>query len=173
MTIPTQSPSLKHFKSWPVNHLVVPIGVSHISSWLQEIQSREWVKRTKNKRSIGAWVSSKSNKRSYVTLHSRCICRLSLTCSFCEIFTSHEESRLILTGLPSLILDPISCWLVSAAVRCRLPTATLPLPSPTASSGFLLPIPDLRSLAYFWSSRDLELRSLFGFAPKQTKGSSA
>ena len=28
------------------DQLVVPIGASHISSWLQEIQSKEWEKRT-------------------------------------------------------------------------------------------------------------------------------
>ena len=33
--------------SWPVIHLVVPIGVSHISLWPQEIQSREWEKKNK------------------------------------------------------------------------------------------------------------------------------
>ena len=142
VTIPPRpditSTSLNHFKSWPGNHRVVPIWVSHISSWLQELQSREWEKRTQNKRTIGAWVSSKCKKRSYVTLYSMCICRLSLTRSFC---TSHEECWLILTGLPSQILDPISCRLVSAAVLCRLPTANLHLPSPTASSGFFLPNP--------------------------------
>ena len=35
------------------DHLVVPIGASHISSWLQEIQSREWEEREQtNKRTI-------------------------------------------------------------------------------------------------------------------------
>ena len=34
------------------DQLVVPIGVSLISSWLQVIQSREWEERTKNKRTI-------------------------------------------------------------------------------------------------------------------------
>ena len=142
----------------PVNHLVVPIGVSHISSWLQEIQSREWEKRTKNKRTIGAWVISKCKKRSYVTLHSLCICRLSLTCSSCEISTSHEECWLILTGLPSLILNPISCWLFSSAIRCRLPFCVILRQLPSLSSFFQLP--NWCSLAHFRSRRDLELRPL-------------
>ena len=33
--------------SWPVIHLVVPIGVSHISLWPQEIQRREREKKIK------------------------------------------------------------------------------------------------------------------------------
>ena len=41
------STSLNHFTSWPGDQLVVPIGASHISSWLQEIQSREWEKKNK------------------------------------------------------------------------------------------------------------------------------
>ena len=61
-----------------------------------------------------AWVKSSARRLSCDTLHFLCICRLSLTCSFCEISTSHEECWLILTGLPSLLLDPISCRLVSS-----------------------------------------------------------
>ena len=154
-----------------MNHLAVPIGVSHISSWLQEIQSREWEKRTKNKRTIGAWVSSKCKKRSYVTLHSLCICRLSLACSFCEISTSHEECWLILTGLPSLILDPISCWLVSSAVRCRLPTATRRHPSPTLLSGFLLPTLWL-AFSYLLPAASRSRAQAFVWLRAKTKGSS-
>ena len=43
----------KPFQSWPVNHLVFPIGVSYISSWLQELQSREWEKRTNEQYGLG------------------------------------------------------------------------------------------------------------------------
>ena len=76
----------------------------------------------KNKEQMNnmAWVSSTCKKRVYVTLHSLCICRLTLTCSFCKISTRYEECWLILTGLPSLMLDLISCRLVSSAVQCRL-----------------------------------------------------
>ena len=53
------------------DQLVVPIGASHISSLLQEIQSRVWEEREQtNKWTIWAWVNSKYKKRSYVTLHS-------------------------------------------------------------------------------------------------------
>ena len=57
-----------------------------------------------------------------------------------------------------------------SAVRCRLATrVTLrQLPSPSSFVQFLS-----RSLIHFRSRRDRGLRPLFGFAPKQTKGSSA
>ena len=131
----------KPFQSWPVNHLGVPIGVSHISLRHKKYNQGSGRKRTKNKRTIWAWVNSSASRLSCDTLHSWCICRLTLACISSEISTSHEERWLILTGLTSLILDPISCQLVSSAVRCRLPTALLPRPSPTASSGFLLLTP--------------------------------
>ena len=51
-----------------------------------------------------------------------CICRLTLTCILREISTKLEECWLILTGLPSLLLDSLSCRLVTSAVRCRLAT---------------------------------------------------
>ena len=162
VTIPPRPPEYVNFLTISIlagDHLVVPIGASYISSWLQKYNQGSGRKRTKNKQTIGAWVSSKCKKRSYVTLHSLCICRLSLTCSCCEILTSHEECRLILTGLPSLILDSISCRLVSAAVRCQLPTARLCLPSPTAFSGFLLPTPHSRSLTHFQSRRRLRAQA--------------
>ena len=164
------STSLNHFKSWPVIHLVVPIGVSHsfmaTRNTIKGVRKKN--KEQTNNRGLG---QLQCKKWIYVTMHSLCICRLSLACSFCVISTSHEECWLILTGLPSLILDPISCRLVSAAVRCRLPfcVSLRQLPSlwvPLSNS-------DLRSLAYFRSRRYLELRPLFGLAPKQTKGSCA
>ena len=106
------------------DHLVVPIGVSHNSLRHKKYNRVSERKRTKNKRTIWAWVNSSARRLSCDTLYSLCICRLSLMCNFfCEISTSHEESWLILSGLPSLLLDPISCRLVSSAVRCRLPTA--------------------------------------------------
>ena len=131
---PNTSTSSKQFQSWPVIRLVVPIGVSHISSWLQEIQSKEWEERTKNKRTIRTWVNSR--RLSCDTLHSLCICRLTVAWIFCEISTNHEECWLILTALLSLLLDSISCRLVSSVVRCRLPTALLPRPSLTPLGSF-------------------------------------
>ena len=98
-------------------------------------------------------------------------------CSFfSEISTSHEEYWLILTGLPSLLLDSISLRLVSAAVRCRLPIALLCLPSPTAS--LWVPSSNLSSrlsrtcLSYPTSGlvRDLESKPFVWFCTKTDKG---
>ena len=55
-----------HFKSWPVIHLVVPIEVSHISLWPQEIQPREWEKKNKEQTNNMAWVNSKCKKGNFV-----------------------------------------------------------------------------------------------------------
>ena len=99
-------------------------------------------------------------------------CRLTLVCISSENSTNYEKCWLILTGLPSLLLNPISCWLVSSAVRCRLPTALLRRPLPTDFSEFLCPTPHWRSLAYFWSCRDLKSKPFVWFRAK-TKGSSA
>ena len=125
-------------------------GVFHISLRPQEIQPREWEK--KNKRTIWAWVSSKCKKCSSVTLHSLCICRLTMACIFREISTRLQEmpthlnwSSLIADRCrprttnssclsSSLPLHTISRRLVSSA---PLSTAPLRLPSPTDLSGFL------------------------------------
>ena len=132
-------------------------------------------KNKKNKRTIWAWLNLSARRLSCDTLHSLYICRLSLTCSFCEISTSHEECGLILTGLPSLLLEPISCRLVSSlsGVDCHChchsasPVANWLLCVPLSNSwlGFpcLLPV----------ASRSRVQNPLSGFAPKKTKGSSA
>ena len=90
---PSRPPVLTNFfetiLSWPVNHLVVSAGAFHISLWPQKYNRGNGRKRTKNKRTIWAWVNSKCKKGSFVTLYSLCICRQSLTCSFRETSTSY------------------------------------------------------------------------------------
>ena len=71
---------------------------------------------------------------------------------------------------PRLLLDPISCRLVSSAVRCRLPTALLPRPSLTAFCGFLLPTPDSRSLTHFRLRRRSRAQAFVWFRAKTGKG---
>ena len=114
-----------------------------------------------------AWVKSSARRLSCDTLHYLSICRLSLTCSFCKISTSYEECWLILTGLPSLLLDSISCRLISSAVQCQLPFCVsrrwlLPLGSFFQLPGIPLPTSGLREISI--------LSPLFGFAPRQNKG---
>ena len=99
-----------------------------------------------------------------------CICRLTLAWISSENSTTHEECCLILTCLGSLLLDPLSCRLVTSAVRCRLATRVT-LCQLTSLSSFVQLLS--RSLTHFRSRRDRKLRLLFDFAPKQTKGSSA
>ena len=66
-------------------------------------------------------VSSKCKKGSFVTLHSLCICRLTLACILRKISTK-------LLGMPthlwlssSLLLNSSPHRLLSSAVRCQLP----------------------------------------------------
>ena len=174
MTIPLRPPTLiNFFKPFQVLASESSSGsneASHISSWLQEIQSREWEKRTKNKRTIGAWVSFKCKKRSYVTLHSLCICRLSLTCSFYEISTSHEECWLILTGLPSLILDYL---MTTGLFCCPVSTANCHSASPFANCFLWVPLSNSSTHVPLPTSglgRDLDSKPFVWFRAKTDKG---
>ena len=166
VTIPTRPPCcidfFKTIQSWPVNHLVVPIGVSHISSWLQEIQSREWEKITKNKRTIWAWVNSSARRLSCDTLHSWCICRLTLACISSEISTklpgmpTHPDwPSLTASGL-NLMPTGLFCCLVSTA-NCPSPSPVanclLWIPSSYCWPGFPYPLPvtsKSRAQAFVW-----------------------
>ena len=145
-----------------MHHLVVPIGVSHISLWPQEIQSREWEKRTKNKRTIWAWVNSSARRLSCDTLHSICICRQTLAWISSEISTKllgmpiHLDLSSVTAG--GLYLMPIGLF------YCPVSTANYPSSSPVAncfpwvpSSNFWLvfPLPIMsksRAQAFFWFS---------------------
>ena len=124
-----------------MHHLVVPIGVSHISLWLQEILSREWKKKEQmNKRTIWVWVNSSARRLSCDTLHSWCICRLTLECISCEISTklpgmpTHPDWPSLTASAPYLMPTGLFCCPVSTAncvfrvplsnsPRVRLPTS--------------------------------------------------
>ena len=96
-------------------------GITHFFMATRNTTERAGEKENKNKRTILAWVNSRCKKGSSVTLHSRCICRLTLTCIFREISTKIRGMQTHLDWFPSLLLDPFSCRLVSSAVRCQLP----------------------------------------------------
>ena len=130
----------KPFQVLAGDHLVFPTGVSHISLRHKKYNQGSGRKRTKNKRTIGAWVSSKCKKRSYVTLHSLCICRLTLAWISSEISTkllgmpSHLDWSSLTAAELSLIPTGLFC--------CPVLTAHCPSASPVANcllSGFLLP----------------------------------
>ena len=143
---------------------VVPIGASHISLPLQEIQSREWEKKEQTNNMLGL---TQVQKGSYVTL---CICRLTLAWISCENSTTLLECQPILTGLHSLV------WTLSRAVSslcCSVSTGHSCHPSPTAFFQSLCPTLFSCSRTHFRSREISSPNPLSGFAPKQTKGSSA
>ena len=156
-----------HFHFFVGDHLVVPIGVSHISLRHKEYNQGSGRKRTNEQY---AWVKCK--KGDSVTLCiPLCICRLILAWVSSEISTkllgmpTHlDQSSLTAAGL-SRMPNGLS------AVRCRLGTRVT-LRQLTSLSSFVqlltrVPLPTSGHV------EDHGLRSLFGFAPKQTKGSSA
>ena len=106
-----------------------------------------------------------------MTLHSLCLRRLTLACISSEISTkllgmpTHPDWPSLIASGPYLMPTGLFC--------CPVSTALLRLPSPIASLWVPLSNSFWPSLAYFRSRRDLELRPLFGFAPNQTKRSSA
>ena len=117
-------------------------------------------KRTKNKRTIWAWVNSKCKKGSFVTLHSLCICRLSQACICAKLLQASRNANSSLTIFlngPGLYLTP-----TISVVDC-------PSVSPFANfpSGF-----SRACLSYPTSGlvRDLEYKPFVWFRAKTDKG---
>ena len=154
------------------DHLGVPIGGHRTFLYSYKKYNRGSGRKRTNEqnRQYEAGVNSKCKTRSYVTL---CIpvsiYRLTLAWISSENSTTHEECWLILTHLPSLL------WTSShptglSAVRCRLPCpSSVANPSSSSFSNSLLAFP--YPLPVTPRSRLQNLLS--GFAPKQTKESSA
>ena len=98
------------------------------------------------------------------------ICRLTLAWILAKILQRYEECQPILTGLPH-------CgWTVSHAdlsLCCLMSTGHFRHPSPTASSSSFVELSDRRSLLTSGHPRSPVQNPLSGFAPKQTKESSA
>ena len=99
---------------------MVPTGVSHISSWLQKYNQGSGRKEQTNKWTIWAWVNSSARRLSCDTLHSLCICRLTLA------WISSEFSTKVL-GMPTHLdwssLTAAGLYLMPTGlsdVRCRL-----------------------------------------------------
>ena len=102
-------------------HVVVPIGISHISWWPQEIQPREWEEKNKEQTNNMGLGKLKRKKGGPMTLRSLCICRLTLASISSEISKKLLGMLIYLDWSSSLLLNSISCRLVTSAVRCRLP----------------------------------------------------
>ena len=111
----------------------------------QEIQSREWEKRTKNKRTIWAWVNSSARRLSCDTVHTLCICRLTLAWISSEISTK-------LQGMPTHLdwssLTAAGLYLMPTDLFC-CPVSTPNCPSPSPVAICLLWVPSSNcSLAF-------------------------
>ena len=120
---------------------MVPIGASHISSWLQEIQSREWEEREQTNNMLGL-IQAQEEELCNIAI-PLCICRLTLAWISSEISTK-------LLGMPTHLdrssltaLDPISCQLVSL-----LSGVDWPLASPFANSFSEFPCPTSLAFPY-------------------------
>ena len=153
---------------------MVPIGVLHISLWPQEIQSREWEERTKNKRTIWARVNSSARSLSCDTLDSWCICRLTLACISSEISTK-LPGMLTHPDWPSLTAS--GPYLIPTVFFCS-PVSTANYPSPLPVANWLLWVPLFDSSLAFpcllpVAAKISSPNPFSDFAPKQTKGSSA
>ena len=159
------APTLHHFFEpfhfLAGDQLVVPIGASHISLPLQEIQSREWEKKEQTNNMLGL---TQVQKGSYVTL---CICRLTLAWISSENSTTLLECQPILTGLHSLVWAPSPA---DSSLCCLVSTGHSRHPSPTAFRELLCPTLWPAFPSYFRSRRDLESKPFVWFRAKTDKG---
>ena len=161
MTLPPRPPRyinfFEPFHFLAGDQLVVPIGASHISLRLQEIQSREWEKKEQTNNMLRL---TQVQKGSYVTL---CICRLTLAWISSENSTTLLECQPILTGLHSLV------WTLSYADWSLLLSASLA--SPFANSfESLCPTLFSRSLTHFRSPEISSPKPFVWFRAKTDKG---
>ena len=120
---PNTSTSSKPFHFLAGDQLVVPIGTSHISSWLQEIQSMEWEEREQTNNMLGL-IQAQEEALCNIAF-PMCICRLTLARISCEISTKLQAMPTHLDRSSLTSLDPISCRLVTSAVLCRLATRVI------------------------------------------------
>ena len=98
---------------------------------------------------------------------------LTLTWVTSENSTKQLECQIILTRSSSPSLDPISCWLASLP-RCPVSTALVRVPLPTPNFALLFPTLFSRPVTTSGYGEISGPRTpLSGFAPKQTKESSA
>ena len=139
---------------------MIPIGVSHISLRYKEYNRGSGRKEEQTNNILGL---TQVQKRSYVTL---CICRLMLAWVTCENTTTLLVCRLIFPHCSGSHLIRLVSLLsgVDWSLRC---------PSPTAPSSSFVQLSDRRFLPTSGHPRSRVQNPLSGFAPKQTKESSA
>ena len=98
----------------------------------------------KNKEQTRAWVNSSARRLNCDTLHSLCICRLSLPSILREIYT---KLRGILTHLDWSSLTDAGLSNADWSLRCPVSTANCHCPSPVANPFFEFLCPALNSLS--------------------------
>ena len=146
------------------DQLVVPISVTHISLPLHQIQSREReIKKRSNEQTLGVNSSAEGELCNIVHVQTNA------SVDSCKTSTKLLECQLILTRSSFTGLDPLSCRLVSllSRVNCLCPSSL--------ANSFELLFPTLfsRPLPLPVTARFQVQNPLSGFAPKQTKESSA
>ena len=146
------------------DQLVVPIGVTHISLRLQEYNQGSGRKENKRTKRLGL---TQVKKESYVTL---CMCRLTLVWTQAKLPQSYwnADSIFFHWSGPSLVPTRLSAPVSSVDCLCPSSLANCQLLSPFLSHSLTgAPSPLLVT------SRMRVQNPLSGFAPKQTKESSA
>ena len=168
-SVPRYVNFFKPFHFLAGDQLVVPIGASHISSWQQEIQSRELEEREQtNKRTICLGKFKVQEEELCNIAFPMCICRLTLAWISSEISTKLLGMPTHLDRFSLTALDSLSCQLVTSL----LSSVDWPLVSPFANRllWVLLSNSYWPSLAYFRSRRDLESKPFVWFCAQTDKG---
>ena len=162
VTLPPRPPCyinfFEPFHFLAVDQLVVPIGASHISLRLQGIQSREREEREQTNNM--PWVNPKCKTRSYATL---CI----------SLAWISSETSTKLQGKPTYP-DRFSSPHANSSLCCPVSSALSVVRRQLPSSSPFFSLSDWRSLSPLpVTPRSRVQNPLSGFAPKQTKESSA
>ena len=137
-------------------------GITHFFT-AQELYN-QWSgrKRTKNKRTIWAWVNSSARRLSCDTQHYLCICRLTLACISSEISTkeqgmpTHPDWPSLTDSGPYLVPTGLCCCPLSTAnCHSASPFANCLLWVPSSNSWLafhcLLPVASRsRALVFVW-----------------------
>ena len=134
---PYLSTSLNQYCSWPVIHPVGSPGVFHISLRPQKYNWESGRKRINEHFGLRSAPSARKGKSMCDTLHSLCICRLSVACILCETSTKGTNNADIFSrwltrplcsssGLSSRLFD--LCWLCHS-LGCQLKADRSRLPS--------------------------------------------
>ena len=149
------------------DQLVVPIGASHISLPLQEIQSRE---REKNEQTNNMLGLTQMQKGSYVTL---CICRLTLVWILAKLLQSYWNADSSLLVFPhcfgSHLMSTGLSVPVSTGLSAPVWTGHSRHLSPTPTSQSLCPTLRLAFPSYFRSRRDFKSKPFVWFRAKTDK----